>query len=345
MIRQIPGFRLTLWPVLSCCLFGMYSEASAQEFYSGKTITVVVSGGGEYEAYARAFAEFMPKYIPGHPNMIVQLMPGGGGLQAANFMYKIAPKDGTYIAGTHGAVLISALLMPAVTGFDVTKFGWIGNANHDTYLAYVWHTAPVETFAEVKTKELIVGGSSVGSAGIDYAIIAKQLFGYKLKIVSGYKTSPETKLALERGEIQGTMGNAFSSLNSTDWLTTGKVRILLQHGSKRLPELPDVPLFRDLARTDAERQMLDVLDVREEISKPYFVPPGIPQERLNILRHAFDATIADPDFLAELARGRLEIKEPLDGEQLTRFVDKIAKTPPASVRQLVTLLKNYEDSK
>jgi tripartite-type tricarboxylate transporter receptor subunit TctC len=344
MIRTIVRYCIASC-ALAAFLLAARDEAVGEDFYAGKTITIIVSGGGEYEAYARAFAQYMPKYIPGHPNMIVQLMPGGGGLQAANFMYKIAPKDGTYIAGTHGAVVVARLLTPDVAEFDTTKFGWIGNATQDTYLAYVWNTAPVRTFDEAKTKQLIVGGSSVGSAGIDYAIIARNLFGFNLKIVSGYKTSPETKLAMQRGEIHGTMGNALSSLNSTDWLAIGKVRVLLQHGGTRLPEFPDVPLFRDYARTDAERQMLDILGVREEISKPYFAPPGIPKDRLAILRQAFDAAMADPDFRARVAQQKMLITNPLNSEQLTDVVDKVSVTPTSTVQQLVSLLKNYKDAK
>ena len=345
MTRILIRCCLNLCVALGPFLFGARSDAAAEDFYAGKTITIIVSGAGEYEAYARAFAQYMPKYIPGHPNMIVQLMPGGGGLRAGNFMYQIAPKDGTYIAGTHGAVLVSALLSPDVTQFDATKFGWIGNATQDTYLAYVWHTAPIQSFDEAKTKQLIVGGTSVGGAGIDYAIIAKDLLGYNLRIVSGYKTSPETKLAMQRGEIQGTMGNALSSLNSTDWLATGQVRILLQHGSKKLPEFPDVPLFRDYAQTYAQRQMLDVLGVREEISKPYFAPPGVPPERLAMLRQAFDATLADPEFRTQVAQQKMLITDPMNGDQLKDIVEKIAATPTSTVQQLVSLFKNYKDSK
>ena len=343
LIRIIRRSCLELFVALLSIVFAHVVGAAAEDFYAGKTITIIVSGGGEYEAYARAFAQYMPKYIPGHPNMIVQMMPGGGGLRAGNFMYQIAPKDGTTMAGTHGAVLVAGLLSPDVTQFDAAKFGWIGNATKDTYLAYVWHNAPIQSFDEARTKQLIVGGTSVGGAGIDYAIIAKDLFGFNIKIVSGYKTSPETKLAMQRGEIYGTMGNALSSLNSTDWLATGKVRILLQHGSKKLPQFPDVPLFRDYAKTDAQRQMLDVLGVREEIAKPYFVPPGVPPERLAILRHAWDQALADPDFRAQVAQQKMEITDPLDGDQLKDVVDKVAATPTSTVQQLVSLFKNYQN--
>src|SRR5439155_648252 len=150
----------------------------------------------------------------------------------------------------------------------------IGNVTRDKYIGYVWHKAPVQSLAEAKTKQLVVGGTSVGGLGIDGAIVLKDIFGYKLKIVSGYKTSNEVKIALERGEVEGTLGNALSSLNQTDWLAKKLVRIIVQHGSSKHRELADVPLLRDLARDDAERQMIDILNVRDEITRPYLAPPG-----------------------------------------------------------------------
>ena len=316
--------------------------AAPDEFYAGKTISIVTSGGGAYEAYGRLFARHMPKYIPGHPTMIVQAMPGAGGARAASFLYKAAPRDGTVIGGVHGAVLTAPFLNPGAADFDVTKFGWIGNATRDKYVGYVWHTAPVQSLEDAKTRQLIVGGTSVGGLGIDIAIIMKEIFGYKLKIVSGYKTSSETKIALERGEIEGTLGNAWSSLNQTDWLARKLVRVIVQHGSQKHRELPDVPLLRDLARSEAERQMIDLMNVRDEITRPYLAPPGIPPARLDTLRRAFDATLRDQAFLADVRRQKLEIEAPSTGEELAAVAENIARTPPAVVQQLVALFNSYK---
>jgi tripartite-type tricarboxylate transporter receptor subunit TctC len=315
----------------------------AQEFYAGKTVTILVSGAGAYENYARMLARFMPKYLPGTPTMIVKSMPGGGGLQAANFLAKIAPKDGTTIAATHGAVLTSALLAPDVTDFDVASFGSIGNITRDTYLAYIWSTAPHKTIEDAKTTELIVGGASVGGAGIDLAILVRDVLGYKLKIVSGYKGSNDTKLAMERGEIQGTMGNTISSLRTAGWLDGGQVRVLLQLGNKPHRDFPNVPLYSSITRTAEERQMLDVIAVRNEIAKPYFAPPGIPAARLEMLRRAFDSSIREPEFVAEAARQNMEIEESLTGEELAEAITRITKTPPNVVQKLNSLFKNFKD--
>jgi tripartite-type tricarboxylate transporter receptor subunit TctC len=335
------ALRLALWSLAFAALWAAPSRA-ADDFYAGKTITIVTSGGGGYEAYGRAFARHMPKYVVGHPTMIVQAMPGAGGARAASFLYKVAPRDGTVIGGVHGAVLTGPFMNPGAADFDVTRFSWIGNATRDKYVGYVWHTAPVQSLEEAKTKQLVVGGTSVGGNGIDMAIIMKEVFGYKLKIVSGYKTSAETKIALERGEIEGTLGNAWSSLNQTDWLAKKLVRVIVQHGSRKHRDLPDVPLFKDLARSTDERQMIELMNVRDEVTRPYLAPPDVPAARLDILRRAFDATVNDPAFLAEMQRQRLEVDGPSTGEELTALVDTIAKTPPTVVQQLVALFNRYK---
>jgi tripartite-type tricarboxylate transporter receptor subunit TctC len=341
--RIAPGVLLGLACALACA--AARAQPAPERFYGGRTLSIIVDGGGAYEAYARMLAQYLPKYIPGRPAIIVQEMPGAGGVRAANFLYNVAPRDGTVIAGLHGAVLTAPLLSPGAATFNNTRFSWIGNVTRDTYVGYVWHTSPVQTLEQASTKQLVLGGTSVGGNGIDMAIVARDVFGFKIKIVSGYKTSSETKIALERGEIDGTMANLWTSLKQTDWLAKGLVHVFVQHGTQKHPELPDTPLFRDFARNDAERQILDVLGVREEITRPYLAPPEIPAERLAILRRAFDATVRDPDYLAEMTRQRLEVEGPLSGEELALVVDRIAKTPPAVVQRLVALFSNYKDAR
>jgi tripartite-type tricarboxylate transporter receptor subunit TctC len=321
------------------------ADAQADNFYAGRTISIIVSGGGAYETYGRMIARHMPKYIPGRPTMIVQQMPGAGGDRAASFLYKVAPRDGTAIGGLHGSVLTSPFLNPGAADFDVTKFSWIGNATHDTFVGYVWNTSPVKSLEDAKTLQLVVGGTSLGGNGIDMAIILRDVFGYKLKIVSGYKTSAETKIALERGEIEGTLANAWSSLNQTDWLKRGLVRVIIQHGFHKSRALPDVPLSRDLGRDEAERQMVDIMNVRDEVTRPYVAPPGVPPARLDLLRRAFDATLRDGEFLADVHRQQLEIDEPMSGEELAEVAERIAKTPPAVVQRLGQLFSNYKEAR
>ncbi|HEY4406015.1 MAG TPA: hypothetical protein VGN55_15315 [Xanthobacteraceae bacterium] len=346
-MRSVRWFkaRLALGALLALGCAPARAQSAPESFYAGKTLSIIVDGGGAYEAYARMLAQYLPRYIPGRPTVIVQQMPGAGGVRAANYLYNVAPRDGTVIAGLHGAVLTAPLLSPGAATFDTTRFSWIGNVTRDTYVGYVWHTAPVQSLEEAKSKLLVLGGTSVGGNGIDMAIVARDVFGFKVKIVSGYKTSAETKIALERGEIDGTFANLWTSLKQTDWLARGLVRVIVQHGTQKHPELPATPLFRDFARSDAERQMLDVLGVREEITRPYLAPPEIPAERLALLRRAFDATVSDPAYLADMARQRLEVEGPSSGEELALVVDRIAKTPPAVVQRMVTLFANYKDAR
>lgn len=322
------------------------ADDAGEDFYKGKQITIIESSGaGAYDAYARTFARFMPKYIVGHPNMIVQAMPGAGGVVAANYLYNVAARDGTVIGGVHGNVLTAQYLSPELVKYDTAKFSWIGNATSDTFVGYVMAAAPIQTLAEARTVQVLMGGTSVGGAGIDMAILGRDLFGFKFKIISGYKTSAETELALQRGEIDGTFAHAWTSLKTQkpDWLRDGKVRIIVQHGFTRHPELPDVPLLLDFAQDDLQRQILSVELVRQDISKPYMAPPGIPADRLKILRDAFEASLKDPELIADLAHQSLEIDRPMSGEDLSALVAKIATTPRPALKKLQDLLANFRE--
>ena len=245
----------------------------------------------------------------------------------------------------HGAVLTAPFLAPSAADFDVTKFSWLGNATRDTFVGYVWHTAPVQSIDDARTQQLIVGGTAVGGNGIDTAILLKEVFGFKLKIVSGYRNANETKIALERGEVEATLANAYSSLQQTDWLSKKLVRIIIQHGFRKHRALPDVPLSRDLARNETERQMADLLNLRDEITRPYLAPPGVPAERVAILRRAFEQALRDPALLADVQRQQLEIEDPMNGEELSAIAEKIARTPPSVVQALMTMFNNYKDAR
>lgn len=331
---------------LAASLVASQRAVSAQDnFYAGKTISIVVDGTGAYETYARTLARHLPRHIPGQPKIIVQAMPGASGICAATYIYKIAPRDGTVIGGLRGALLTAPLLSPEVAQFDLNRFSWIGNSTRDVYVGYSWHASSIRSLEDARTRQFIVGGTSVGGAGIDIALIAKEVFGYNLKIVSGYKSSGETKLAVEKGEIEGQIATGLTSIKLANWLPANKIRLIIQHGAARHRELPDVPLFRDLARNEAERQMLDFLDVRYEIAKPYLGPPGMPPARLALLRRAFDETLKDPAHIADMQRLQLEFDEPMGGEKLAALAERISRTPPEVVQRVATLFANYKDAK
>jgi tripartite-type tricarboxylate transporter receptor subunit TctC len=327
--------------VLTCALPAALATAhpasAAEDFYKGKQITFVASGQGVYEGYARAIAKYMPKYIPGNPNIIVQLMTGAAGLQAANHVYNTAPQDGTVVAATHGHIPTAPQLNPNGARFDPNKFHWIGNATKDVFIGYVWHTAPAQSMEQAKTIELKMGGQAVGSMSIDMAILAKEMFGLKFKIITGYSGSQETKLAVEKGETDGHFGNAWTSIKTSnpEWLRDKKITIITQFGFKRHRDLPDVPLFIDLSKTAEDRQVLELMLARQETSKPYYMGPGVPADRVAILRAAFDKVMVDPEYLAECQRLGYDVEEPMNGQEVADLVARIQKTPPSVAERLL----------
>ncbi len=318
---------------------------SAEDFYKGKQIRLIVStdAGGAYDIYARLLAQVLRDHIPGNPTIIVQNMPGAGGLKAANYIYNTAPRDGTVIAGTHSSIPTGPLTAPGAAVYDVNKLSWIGSITSDPYIGYVWHTSPIMTLEDTRTTEVIMGGVSVGTAGVDLAILAKEMFGLKFKIVTGYKSSTDIKLAMERGEVQGTFANGWSSIKTADpeLLTEKKIRIIVQHGFKKHPELPDVPLIFDLAKTEADRQALTFMLARQEAAKPYFAPPEIPADRLALLRRAFDATVSDPKFVTLAKRAGITLDDPMTAGELASLVTRLSQTPSSVVQRVSRMLTDF----
>ena len=204
-------------------LAGASSTIRAEDFYKGKQIRMLIGtdAGGAYDVYARALSRHMGRHIAGEPTFVLQNMPGAAGLQAANFIANVAPRDGTVIAGTPNAIPTASLTNPGQVKFDPNKLSWIGSATKELYIGYVWHTAPIKSFEDARTTEALLGGVSVGSFSTDAGILASELFGMKFKTITGYKSSPEIQLAVERGEVHGVMGTAYSALKlaQAKWLS------------------------------------------------------------------------------------------------------------------------------
>jgi tripartite-type tricarboxylate transporter receptor subunit TctC len=334
-----------------CALLGALPALAADDdnFYKGKQISVIVPTppGGGYDLYARVLIAHMPRHIPGNPNMIVQTMVGGAGLQAVNYVYNQAPRDGTVISAAHSSASTGPMLSPKGAQYDVNKLIWLGSVSADAFVSYLWNPAPVKSFEELKTKEAIVGGAAIGSASIDYAVIARDLFGLKLKIVTGYQGSADVKLAMERHEIHGTFGNMWSDLKAQQprWVPDKVVQLIGQFGLKKHPELPDVPLFVDLAKTQEEKQILELLLARQDYAKAYFGPPDIPPARVAILRRAFDETMKDPAFLADMEKSRAPVDLPMTGEEVQTVVVRVAQTPKSVVDRIQSLFDNFKGGK
>jgi len=313
--------------------------AQADDFYKGKRIKFLVgsSSGGGYDTFARVLARHYGKHLAGNPSFIVQNMPGASSRRVANFIYNKAPKDGTTIAGVFSGIPTEPLVNPDKAHFDARKFTWIGSANKGTFVGFVWGTAPVTTLEGLKTKQMIVGAS--GGATYDFPALANELLGLNFKIISGYTGTKAIGLAMERGEVHGNAGTTWASIKTQHpgWLKDQKVKVFVQYARDKHPELADVPQMMDLAKNDNDRQALNLMYVRQEYQRPYIAPPGLPADRVKILRAGFNATVKDPAYLDDAKKRRLEIA-PLTGEQIEALIAEVYKTPKAVVDRVRAIL-------
>jgi hypothetical protein len=230
------------------------------------------------------------------------------------------------------------LLSPAAK-FDPSKLSWIGSLSREPFVGFVWHTVPVTSIAELASKEVLVGATTAGATMVDYPLLLNDLLGYKFKIVRGYKAPPQINLAMERGEVQGNGGVGLSVVKTLTqtWIDEKKIRFIVQYNFQRHPELSDVPLVTDLAKSDLQRQAMRLVFSRAEYARPFFVPPGVPAERVTALRRAFDATVKDPAFVAEVKGLKLDLS-PMTGEEMQALVADLAATPPNVIARVKTAL-------
>lgn len=317
--------------------------ASEEEFFRGKQVKIIISGspGDAYDIYSRVFAVHLSRHLPGNPTVVPQNMPGAAGAVSVSYVYNVAPRDGTVVGIATTGIPTAALLSDTPLQFDVMKLGWIGSVTKDPFVGFVWHASPVQSMAEMKVKEVVMGGlASGGSASTEYPLIAKELFDFKIRLISGYASTPEIKLATERGEVHGSFANAWGSfkLAGADWLAGNKVRIVVQHGFEKHPELPDVPLFIDEAKTETQRQILKVMLGRQEYAKGFYLPPEVPASRLETWRRAFDATMKDPAYLSAMKDAKLDVVGTMRGEALAQLVGEINETPPDVIARIKGIL-------
>jgi tripartite-type tricarboxylate transporter receptor subunit TctC len=319
------------------------SAAGAQDvaaFYAGKTIRLVVGVdvGSGYDLNARLLARHMGRHVPGNPAFIVQNQPGAGSATMTSQLYASGPFDGTAIGAAFAGMPTIPLLQPGSSRFDPTRLIWLGNTNRETHVTYVWHAAPVQSLAQARTTELIMGAQAPGSSQVDFPLVADALLGFKFKIVAGYQSTPKINLALESGEVQGTIA-AWTTLKtlSSAWLADGKIKIIAQWALRRNPEL-DVPNVLDLARTQAERDALRLVMARLDIGRPFFLPPNVPPDRVAALRAAFDATMRDPDYLAEADGLKIDV-DPLTGTELAALVAQVSQTPAETIARVRAALE------
>jgi tripartite-type tricarboxylate transporter receptor subunit TctC len=314
---------------------------SPAEFYKGKTIDLFVgySAGGGYDVYARSIARFMGKHIPGNPSIVVKNMPGAGSLALANHLYNAAPKDGTAFGTIARGAAFDPLFGNEAAKFEAVKFNWIGSANNEVSVCVAWHTSGIKTIEELKTKELVVGGTGPSADTDQFPRIVNGVLGTKFKIVTGYPGGNDVSLAMERGEVQGRCGWSWSSVITTrrDWLDKKLINVLVQLSTDKHEDLPDVPSILELASTPEQKQILGLVFARQALGRPYLAPPGIPADRVAALRKAFMDTMKDKEFLAEAAKAKLEIG-PISGEAVQKIVEDGYKTDPETVKKTAAML-------
>jgi tripartite-type tricarboxylate transporter receptor subunit TctC len=306
------------------------AQTTPASFYTGKTVSIIVGfgSGGGYDLYARLLSRYLGAHIPGHPNVIVQNMEGAGGVRAANYVYSIAPKDGTVIAGVNQGAPLFKLLGGKDAQYDPAKFNWIGSMAWSNNTVYVWHTSGIRTIEDAKGREVAMAGSGVISDANIYPAVLNALVGTKFKVINGYAGTNESNLALERGEVEGRGGGGYSSLLSTrpQWLSDKKIVILAQVGFEKEPALPNVPTILELVSNEEDRQIASLVTLPVAIGYNYWMAPGVPAERTEILRAAFIDTMADPQFLAEAAKMSFDIR-PKTGAQLEKLIRDASTIP------------------
>jgi tripartite-type tricarboxylate transporter receptor subunit TctC len=320
--------------------------AGAQEdvaaFYRGKQMRLVVGTGpgGGYDLFARAVARHIGSHIPGNPTVIVQNQAAAGGLVMVNQLFSLGPRDGTVMAAPINGIPTAPLLEPAAARFDSARLNWIGSTNRETYVAYAWHAAPVQSLAELMQRDLIVGATAAGTTLVDFPLVANKFLATRFKVVRGYDSTPQINVAMERGEVEGIGGIGWQAVKTTipQWITDKKITVIAQYGLHRDPDLANAPTMLELAKTEADRQALTMMFARTEYGRPYFVPPDVPAARVEALRRAFDATMKDPDFIADAAQLQLDLS-PATGEEVQTLVAKLAGTPANIVARVRAALE------
>ena len=296
------------------------------DFYEGRQVRLLIgyTAGGGYDTYARLLARHLGKHIPGNPTVVPQNMPGAGSLALANFLYNVAPKDGSVIGTFARGMAMEPLLSGEGTRFDASRFSWIGSLNNEVSVCVSWHSSDVRSMQDLQTRQLIVGGTGSGSDTDVFPTVIANLLEANIRLISGYPGGNDILLAMERGEVDGRCGWSWSTVLSRrpEWLAEGRINILSQLALEKHPDLPDVPLITEFADSEDELMAMELIFARQVMGRPYLAPPDIPAERHEALRRAFDATTRDPEFRADAERLQLELN-PVSGEEVDALINRI----------------------
>jgi tripartite-type tricarboxylate transporter receptor subunit TctC len=331
----------TLLAATLAAFFALATQASAQDYYKGKQVSLLVAGtaGGGIDIGARVMARHLGKYIPGHPTVVAQLMPGAGGIRMIDHMNQVAPKDGTVIGTVAPGPIIEPLVGKRKIGYRMTDFTMLAAMDKDVTLCIAWGASKFKSIKDVMDTPMAVAGTGAGSSTDIYPMFLNEVLGTKFRVITGYLGSQETIIAIERGEVDGRCGWGWSSLNSTkpDWVRDKKVTYLLQMALERNPKI-DAPLVFDLVKDEASKQMMTLMFGPLALNKPFFGPPGMPADRTAELRKAFAQVLADKDLRADALKAFGDEIDPTSGEQAQKLIADIYATPPAVAERVRGIL-------
>jgi tripartite-type tricarboxylate transporter receptor subunit TctC len=317
------------------------SRAQAVDL-KGQTVTLAIAtpAGGGYDLYGRMVARYLGRYLPGNPTVVPQNMPGAGSLIAANWLANVAPKDGTSLAIIPSATMFENLLGNTAARFDARKFHWLVSLNDYTAVTMVWHDTPFKTPADLFKYDLLVGSNAPASDTTVWPLLLNALIGTRNKVVKGYPGTVGVALAMERGEVQGMIGDDWASIksNKASWLREGKVRILMQMTSERHPDLPDVPRALEFAKDKKNAEILQLFVARQKYGRPFLMPPGVPEPMVAVYRDAFAKLVNDPDFRHDTEQAQLILKI-ASGAEVTALVDQIYGLPKPVIDGATKLLR------
>ena len=349
MVESRSVFALTIF-VIAASSAATFTPTSARcddvsDFYAGRTVQVVIgyATGGGYDDYARMLGRHIGRHIPGRPTVVVQNMPGAGSIRAANYLYNVAPKDGTVFGGFARGIFLDPLLGRAeAMRFMPAKFGWLGSVSNDIGVCAFRSEAGINSWADMRTKRYKIGATGAGADSDVFSNLLRKMFNLPMQLVLGYQSAAETVLAIQRKEVDGRCGWSWSTLSTRnrELLLSKQVRVVLQLSDQRIPELADVPSVLDVASPE-QRAVLQLIVARQTMARPFAAPPGLPPQRLAALRSAFDTTMGDPEFLADANRQGLDVR-PVTGAEADALIARVYATAPDVVRRAAEYMKEAQ---
>jgi len=341
MIHQRALFALLggvlAWQVIQ----GPASAQSSAGYYAGKQVKMIIGlgTGGGYDLWGRMLARHIGRHLPGNPSVIAQNMEGAGSFRAASYMANQAPRDGTVMALIARDASLGPITGNSGAQFDPTRFSWLGTTTTETNVCIAHRSAPVKSVQDLMARELLVGDNGAGTGTGNYPKALNQLLGLKFKIIRGYSSSADVVLAMERGEVEGYCESLESVIGKRpDWIPSKTINVLFQGGVKPDPSLSGVPFINDLAKSPDDRRAIEFLYAGQGIGRPFFAPPGLAPEVYRMLRTAFDATMRDPEFVAEAQQRKLTLA-PENGEYMAQLIERIYATPRPVVERVAALIK------